>query len=115
MEIIRGLIVVLHLIAFAALLGSWIVGALSRSGRITRLMQWSMVLALMTGLALAAPWGVVASPNYFKIGTKLVILLIIAALLGIGASRQRRGTTTDSVFWMIGPLVVINAAIAVLV
>ena len=115
MEVFRGVVVVLHLIAFAVLLGSWFVEALNKSVRFTQLMQWSMTFTLITGLALAAPWGTTISLNYFKIRIKLSVLLIIAALLGIGRARQRQGKQIDGIFWLVGPLVVADATIAVLV
>ncbi len=46
---------------------------------------------------------------------KLVILLIIGALLGIGMSRQRKGgTVPPAAFWGVGILTLLNAAIAVI-
>ena len=51
--------------------------------------------------------------NYVKVGVKLVILLVIGALLGIGLARQRRGAAIPSaVFWLVGILTAANAAIA---
>ena len=51
--------------------------------------------------------------NYVKIGTKLVILLIIGALLGIGTARQKRGDAiAPAVFWLVGILTAVNAGIA---
>jgi hypothetical protein len=50
-----------------------------------------------------------------KIGVKLLILLIIGALLGIGMSRQRKGAAVaPAVFWAVGILTLLNAAIAVI-
>ena len=46
---------------------------------------------------------------------KLVILIVIGALLGIGAGRQRKsGSVPAAIFWSIGILTLANAAIAVL-
>ncbi|MDQ1204305.1 Fe-S protein [Microbacterium sp. SORGH_AS_0862] len=115
MEILRHIVVLVHLVGFAILFGAWVVEAASRRIRITRLMSLGMTIAAVAGLALAAPWGTDHDMNYVKIGVKLVVLLVIAALLGIGSARQRR---TDSlpaaIFWPIGVLTLANAAIAVL-
>jgi hypothetical protein len=45
-----------------------------------------------------------------------VILVVIGALLGIGAARQRKsgGTVPPAIFWGIGILTLANAGIAVL-
>ncbi|MGF3055887.1 Fe-S protein [Microbacterium sp. YY-01] len=115
MEILRHVVVVVHLVGFAVLFGAWAVEAFGGRKHITRIMNWGLVIAAIAGLALAAPWGVEGAMNYPKIGTKLIILLIIGALLGIGSARQRR---TDSVpaalFWLVGVLTLANASIAVL-
>ncbi|WP_298253368.1 Fe-S protein [uncultured Arthrobacter sp.] len=116
METLRGIVVVLHLLSFGALFGAWLIEVVDTRQRITRTMQWGMVAALATGLTLAAPWGLDGDLDYVKIGTKLVVLVVIGALLGIGGSRQRReGTSPSILFWSVGALTVLNTGIAVLV
>ena len=69
----------------------------------------------VAGLALAAPWGIEYSLNYTKLGVKLVVLLAIGALLGIGTGRQRKsGAAPAGLFWSVGILTFLNAALAVL-
>lgn len=114
MEILRHAVVLVHLVGFAVLFGAWVVEAVGQR-RLTRIMTWGMVIAAVAGLALAAPWGISYDPNYVKIGVKLVILLIIGALLGIGTARQRKsGSVAPAVFWLVGTLTFVNAALAVL-
>lgn len=115
MEILRHAVVLVHLTGFAILFGSWFVEAVARRVRFTRVMEWGLAVAGLAGLALAAPWGTDADMNYAKIGTKLVILLIIGALLGIGSARQKRDKGLPPVmFWLVGILTLGNAAIALL-
>ncbi|WP_221585902.1 Fe-S protein [Microbacterium sp. G2-8] len=115
MEILRSVVVLVHLIGFATLFGSWIVEAASGRREITRIMHWGLAIALVAGLALAAPWGLDGDPNYMKIGVKLVVVIVIGALLGIGGARQKRtGEVPAALFWLIGILTVLNAALAVL-
>lgn len=115
METLRLIVVLVHLIGFAVLFGSWAAQAFGGDRKITRIMDYGLAIAGVAGLALAAPWGIDDPLNYVKIGTKLVVLLIIGALLGIGSARQKRGETVPSaVFWLIGILAVTNAAIALL-
>lgn len=114
MEILRHAVVLIHLTGFAVLFGAWVVEAVGRR-RVTRLMNTGMVIAAIAGLALAAPWGIDGQLNYAKVGTKLVVLLVVAALLGIGLARQRKnGEVPSALFWSIGVLTFINAGIAVL-
>lgn len=114
MEILRHAVLLVHLVGFAVLFGAWVVEAFGQR-RFTRLMTWGMVIAAVAGLALAAPWGISYDLNYAKIGVKLVVLLIIGALLGIGSARQRKtGSVAPVLFWLVGILTLLNAALAVL-
>lgn len=114
MEILRQAVLLVHLAGFAVLFGSWAVEAVGQR-RLTRIMSWGMVIAAAAGIALAAPWGISYELNYVKIGAKLVILLIIGALLGIGTGRQRKdGHVPPVLFWLIGILTFVNAALALL-
>ncbi len=115
MEILRHAVVLVHLVGFAVLFGAWVVEAVARRVNVTPLMNYGLLIALLSGLALAAPWGVEYDLNYVKIGTKLVVLLVIGALLGIGSARQKRGDAVPPVlFWLVGLLTLLNAALAVL-
>jgi len=115
METLRLIVVLVHLIGFAVLFGSWAAQAFGGERKITKMMDYGLAIAGLAGLALAAPWGIDHDLNYVKIGTKLVILLVIGAMLGIGMARQKRGDAVPSaVFWLIGILTVTNAALALL-
>jgi len=114
MEILRHIVVYLHIIGFAVLFGAWLVEAASRRVRFTRLMNVGLAIAGVTGLVLAAPWGMDGSPDYIKLGVKLVVLLVIGALLGIGTGRQRKGQLPPALFWSVGVLALLNAGIAVI-
>jgi hypothetical protein len=101
--------------ALAVLFGAWAVEAYNRRVQFTPLMNIGLAIAAVAGLVLAAPWGISYELNYAKIGVKLVILVIIGALLGIGMSRQRKGgAVAPAVFWAVGILTLLNAAIAVI-
>lgn len=114
METLRHVVVFIHLIGFAILFGSWAVQAFGGKRIFTPIMNIGLAIAAVAGLILAAPWGV-DGMNYAKIGTKLVILLVIGALLGIGMSKQRKaGSLSPVLFWLVGLLTLANAAIAVL-
>lgn len=116
METLRLIVLLVHIVGFAVLFGAWVVETVG-ARRITRVMHWGLGTAAVAGLALAAPWGTDGSMNYTKIAVKLVVLLVIGALLGIGQARQRKsegGVPPAAIFWLIGILTLANAAIAVL-
>ena len=115
LETLRAVVVLVHLSGFAVLFGAWAVEVYNRRIAFTPLMNIGLGIAAVAGLVLAAPWGTDGELNYAKLGVKLVILLIIGALLGMGMSRQRRGGTLPSgVFWAVGILTLLNAAIALI-
>lgn len=117
METLRHIVLFVHLIGFATLFGAWAVSAFGGKRQITRLMHVGFTIAAVAGLALAAPFGLPegAELNYAKIGTKLIVLLVIGALLGIGQGRQRKtGAVPSPIFWGIGVLTLVNTGIAVL-
>src|SRR3954453_616304 len=116
MEILRHVVVFIHLVGFATLFASWAVQAFNGKREFTRLMSIGMVIAAVAGLVLAAPWGLAEGSelNTTKLAVKLVVLLIIGALLGIGTSKQRKtGSLAPALFWLVGILTLVNAAIAV--
>jgi hypothetical protein len=115
MEFLRHLVLLFHLVGFAILFGAWVVELVNGHRGVTRLMEWGLAIAGLAGLILAAPWGIDYELNYAKIGLKLLILLVIGALLGIGRGRQRKtGKVPPAIFWSIGVLTLANASIAVL-
>jgi hypothetical protein len=115
METLRHIVLFVHLIGFAVLFGAWAAQAFGGKRQITKIMDYGLAIAGVAGLALAAPWGIEYELNYVKIGVKLVVLLIIGALLGIGSARQKRGATVPpAVFWLIGILALLNAGLAVI-
>ncbi|WP_460774716.1 Fe-S protein [Microbacterium sp. GXF7504] len=115
METLRHIVLFAHLIGFAVLFGAWLVEAVARRIHFTRLMSVGMTIAAVAGLALAAPWGLDHDLNYVKVGVKLVVLLAIGAILGIGTAREKRtGTLAPALFWSVGVLTLLNAGIAVI-
>ncbi|WP_395309952.1 Fe-S protein [Mycobacterium sp. AMU20-3851] len=116
MELLRDVVVLLHIVGFAVTFGAWVAAAVSREFRVTRLMDYGLLLSLLTGLALAAPWPAGIELNYPKIGLKLVLLVVLGAVLGMGSARQRRTgrPVPRPLFVAVGVLSVTAAGVAVL-
>lgn len=116
MEVLRDVVVLVHLVGFAVTFGAWVAEAAAGRFRTTRVMDYGLLVSLLTGLALSAPWPAGIELNYPKIGVKLVILVILGALLGMGNARQRRTgeTVPRPLFAAVGALAFAAAAIAVL-
>jgi hypothetical protein len=105
----------LHLVGFAVTFGAWVAEAAARRFTTTRVMDYGLLVSLLTGLALAAPWPAGIDLNYPKIGVKLVILIVLGGVLGMGNARQRRTghPVPRPLFAAVGVLALAAAAIAV--
>lgn len=116
MDLLRNVVVLLHIIGFAVTFGSWVSAAASREFRVTRVMDYGLLVSLISGLALAAPWPTGIVLNYPKIGVKLALLIILGGVLGMGSARQRRTgrAVPRPLFYTVGALSVTAAGIAVL-
>ena len=115
METLRAIVVFTHLLGFATLFGAWLAQAFGGKRQFTQLMNVGLAIAGLAGLALAAPWGITWMPGmsfYLKITVKLVVLVIIGALIGIGIARQKRGDGVPAgMFWAVGVLTLLNAGL----
>jgi hypothetical protein len=116
MELLRNVVVLLHIVGFAVTFGAWAAETAAKRFRFTRIMDYGLLVSLLTGLALAAPWPAGIELNYPKIGVKLVILVVLGGLLGMGSARQKRTgeAVARSLFMAVGVLSFAAAAIAVL-
>ncbi len=114
METFYDVLVVLHFVGLAALLGGWLV-QLSTSPRVVnRAMLDGAFTQLVTGVALVgvAEAALDAELNQTKIGIKLLILLVITGLAWV--NRKKEAVATGA--WLaIGLLTIVNIVIAVFV
>ena len=87
-----GIVVVLHLLGAAAIIGPWL--AAPRSGRIRMAMVWGARAQVVTGIVLVGLHEMSSDSsdplNRTKIGVKLVVALACAACAEIANGRQRR-------------------------
>ena len=115
METLRAIVVFIHLLGFATLFGAWLAQAVGGKREFTQLMNIGLAIAGLAGFALAAPWGITWTPGmsfYIKITVKLVVLVIIGAMIGMGMARQKRGEKVPAgMFWSVGALTLLNAGL----
>ena len=112
MQILRNVVFYLHLIGFALLLGGSVAQYLSGKLRINAAMLGGAVIQVVTGLILAAPFGLDPGEklNHGKLAVKLVVALMILAMTFF--SRKREKVNRGHFLAIIG-LVLVNAGVAV--
>ncbi|GAB08662.1 hypothetical protein GOARA_014_00100 [Gordonia araii NBRC 100433] len=116
MDLLRSVIVLLHIVGFAITFGALFAEAVARRFEFTRVAHYGLLLSLVTGLALAAPWGTDVTLNHAKIAVKLGILIVLGAVMGIGVARSKRtGEPSPPLFFAALILSATAAAIAVIV
>lgn len=113
MELIHGLLVLLHLVGFAALFGGAFVQIKGPSRTVNAAMVHGSLTQLVTGVLLVglAEMGD-GDVNHVKIAVKLTVLVVIAVLVFMN---RRKEALPDGQFWSILGLTLVNTAVAVLV
>lgn len=112
MDLLTDLVVVLHLLGLAAIVGSAVFVA---RGVPTSALVWGARAQLVTGLILV---GLAQagddSVNHTKVGVKLLVAIAVAACAEIAAGRERRGQGKPELVHAAGALAVLNTLVAVL-
>ncbi|MHA6511165.1 hypothetical protein [Tessaracoccus sp. Z1128] len=113
MDILRDLLLLLHFVGFAALFGGAFVQIKGPGRSVNAAMVHGVLTQLVTGLLLVgiAEMGD-ADVNQVKVGIKLAVVVVIAALVFVN---RRKRALSDAQFWGIFGLTFVNAAVAVFV
>ncbi len=119
MDFLYNLVVVLHFLGLAALIGGYLVAAVS-AARPNSVMVWGARLQVLTGLIIvglgegAGVWDAQeGDPNHMKIGIKLVIALAVVALTEISSGKAKKGQSAPALVHAAGGLAVVNVLVAV--
>jgi hypothetical protein len=119
MEIVFDIVVVLHFVGLALLLGAFLVQVRDPQKTVTRWMWDGALTQLLTGLIMVGmiSGGLLGDEekeelNNGKIGIKLVVVLIIAVLAFIG---KKRPAPQVGLWATIGLLTLVNVVVAVFV
>ncbi|MFM7144839.1 MAG: hypothetical protein ACKOW5_00700 [Actinomycetales bacterium] len=114
MQIVYDLLVILHFIGLASLLGGFLVQMSSAEKGVNPAMLHGALTQLVTGLlmvGLIESGAVDEEANMTKISVKLAIVVIVTVLAFVG----RRKQPPQVALWaIIGALTLVNVAIAVL-
>lgn len=115
MSFVYALIVAIHLLGMAAIVGAFFV--VLRAPRFVPAFLYGAITQLVSGLVLVGLRESNAVPgeeplNHLKIGVKLLIALVIAAIAWM--ERGNRETAKTGMIHAIGGLAVVNVLVAVL-
>ncbi|MER7168231.1 hypothetical protein ABT336_19455 [Micromonospora sp. NPDC000207] len=110
MEALRLILLYLHLIGFALLLGGAVAQLVTGKIRMNPAMLWGAVIQLATGIGLSAPLRDGDEPSPVKLGVKLLLAVLIFVMVFF--SRKRDEVNRGHFLAVVG-LTLVNAAVAV--
>ncbi|WP_394941024.1 hypothetical protein [Psychromicrobium sp. YIM B11713] len=114
MDFLKYLLIFLHILGAAAIVGGWF--ATFKKPTVLPIQLWGAIAQLVTGLALVGLAGASHDPlNYFKITVKLVIAVavVIPAIIGYRKARSGEAVSTGLAH-AVGGMALINIAVATL-
>lgn len=115
METVRLLVLCLHFLGLAALVGVFLGQLRQRSGFNTKLLMTGAIAQVVTGFALVGLREAADLPvNNIKIGVKLLVAVIAAVAAIVCHLRQRKDAKAMPFFHTAGGLGVVNILVAVL-
>lgn len=113
MDIVRMILLAVHVLGFAALLGALFAQLSAVEKRFTPVIRWGARIAFLTGVLLV---GVLemddADVNHAKIGVKLLIALVI---LGLVEANGKKAKVTNALYLAVTALAVVNVIVAIFV
>lgn len=117
MDTVYSIIVVVHLLGMAALVGAWFVQMTARTPAALTVMVWGARTQLISGLVLVGLGEAVLDQDYdqIKIGVKFLIGGLVVALTEYAAARSGRGELVPArMVQAAGGLAVLNVLVAAL-
>ena len=114
MDILKIILVILHFVGLASLLGSFLVQVKEvgqGKGRVLTGMFHGALTMLVTGLALyGVHMGMGHELNHMKLGIKFLVLVVITVLV---LMYRKKEVVPSGVLWGIGGLTLLNVILAV--
>ncbi|MCT2138417.1 hypothetical protein [Dietzia cinnamea] len=115
MDIVFNIVLILHFIGLAGIIGGWL--ATIKAPHVNKAILHGAILQVVTGLLLVGLREMDdVDVNHMKIGIKLVIAIaiLVVAILGVRKEARAQGTTA-TLAHVAGALGIVNVAIAVFV
>ena len=110
MELLRHVLLVVHILGFAALLGGLLVQLRSEPKVVNSLMRDGAGTAFLAGLLLVGVLESLGTPDHTKIGVKFAIALVILVLVMVNL---RKPSIPQGLYYALLGLTVVNIAVAV--
>jgi hypothetical protein len=112
MELARQLLIILHFIGLASLLGGFLVQMKADPRVVNNAMVHGVLTQLVTGVLLIGIREMDDLPvDHTKVGVKLLVTLVVAVLVFVN---RKRATLANGAYFAIGGLTVLNICVAVL-
>ncbi|WP_442941160.1 hypothetical protein [Nocardia sp. NBC_00403] len=113
-EFVYNVVVVTHLLGLAAVVGGYAAG----QPNVSTVMVWGERLQIITGLVLVGMAESIDSLgkdlDMAKVGTKLIIAVLVAAFAEMGHADAKRGKNVPWLTHAAGGLAIVNVFVAVL-
>jgi hypothetical protein len=115
MDVVRYLLIAVHLLGMAAIVGGWF--TVLRAPRVLPSMVWGARTQIVSGILL---WGILESgaaddagdPDRVKLTVKLLVALV---LTGLAEANLKKGDAVNPrIVHLIGGLAIVNVLVAVL-
>jgi len=111
MDLVEKLLLVLHFLGLASLLGGFLVQMSTRPRVVNLAMLHGALTQLVTGVLLVGTLEAADEPvDNAKVATKLVVLLVV---LGLVVANRKKAEISTAVWGAIGGLTLLNVVIAV--
>lgn len=115
MDFLRHVLVFLHLLGMAALVGGWLGAWVKKLGEVPSLVVWGARAQIVTGLLLVGLLEAMDKDvNHAKIGVKLALAVAAAAGAEIGAAKDRKGQSSATMLTLAGGAGLAAMAVATL-
>ncbi|CAM3649905.1 hypothetical protein E4A47_10365 [Micrococcus flavus] len=112
MEILHSVLVAVHIVAAAAIVGGWF--AHFRNPTVTASQWWGSVAMIVSGIALFG-WAMTGEPDHMKLGIKFLIGVIVFVAALLGRRRSNRGEVVPTgLAHAVGGLGLVNILVATL-